>query len=211
MSQKALFQGQRPRPQSPSFQPYVCRLRLSSTLSGHVGKVLTTQTPTSRIVRSKQLVRSFIYNQLIRFERHIYNGTRHSARLSRLLTAGTKSLFSLISGDGVGRSAAQSALEPSKQGSDVQDLGVSFVNQVQNMQQQQQLQQQLQTNAGPYEGVPVPSSCHLNNYLHSSGQCCDRKRSLWTSIPRRPLPRASTCPSLFHPHFVFLVATSRKP
>lgn len=100
---------------------------------------------------------------MIRFERHIYNGIRHSARLSRLLTAGTKSLLSLIAGDGVGRSAASSALEPSKQGSDVQDLGVSFVNQVQNMQQQQ-----LQTNAGPYEGVTVPSSCHSHshNYLH---------------------------------------------
>ncbi len=186
-------------------------MRISSTLSGHVGKVLTTHTPISMRVRSTQLARFFVYDQLIRFERHIYNGIRHSARLSRLLTAGTKSLLSLIAGDGVGRSAASSALEPSKQGSDVQDLGVSFVNQVQNMQQQQ-----LQTNAGPYEGVTAPSSCHSHshNYLHFIWAVLRSKiQSLDFDPPQTNPPSAarlhmsvavSSTPC-------FVVATSRKP
>jgi hypothetical protein len=50
---------------------------------------------------------------------------RHSAKLSRLLTAGTKSLFSLIAGESILKHADHSALEPSKQGNELQDWEVN--------------------------------------------------------------------------------------
>ena len=50
---------------------------------------------------------------------------RHSAKLSRLLTAGTKSLFSLIAGESILKHADHSALEPNKQGNDLQDWDVN--------------------------------------------------------------------------------------
>jgi hypothetical protein len=51
--------------------------------------------------------------------------TRHSAKLSRLLTAGTKSLFSLIAGESILKHADRSALEPNKQGNELQDWEVN--------------------------------------------------------------------------------------
>ena len=50
---------------------------------------------------------------------------RHSAKLSRLLTAGTKSLFSLIAGESILKHADHSALEPGKQGNELQDWEVN--------------------------------------------------------------------------------------
>jgi hypothetical protein len=50
---------------------------------------------------------------------------RHSAKLSRLLTAGTKSLFSLIASESILKHADHSALEPNKQGNELQDWDVN--------------------------------------------------------------------------------------
>ncbi len=64
---------------------------------------------------------------------------RHSAKLSRLLTAGTKSLHSWITSGTSGAPAGHSAPEALQQGSELQDWDFSFVNQHQN---QHNLQQQ---------------------------------------------------------------------
>ncbi len=60
---------------------------------------------------------------------------RHSAKLSRLLTAGTKSLHSWITSGTSGAPAGYSAPEALQQGSELQDWDFSFVNQHQNQQQ----------------------------------------------------------------------------
>ncbi len=78
--------------------------------------------------------------------------TRHSARLSRLLTAGTKSLLSLIAGDTLGKIPVHTALEANKQGNAIHDLGASFVNQAQNIQPPPP---QIQPNSAAYEGQSV--------------------------------------------------------
>lgn len=95
---------------------------------------------------------------------HCDNCTRHSARLSRLLTAGTKSLLSLIAGDTLGKVPVHSALEASKQGNEMQDLSATFVNQVQSAQQQQQ--QQFQTNTATYEGLSTLTA-FLSTFSHT--------------------------------------------
>jgi hypothetical protein len=61
---------------------------------------------------------------------------RHSAKLSRLLTAGTKSLLSLITSNMTKTSSHN--VDASKQGNDMQDWNFSLANGVQNSQQQQQ-------------------------------------------------------------------------
>jgi hypothetical protein len=61
---------------------------------------------------------------------------RHSAKLSRLLTAGTKSLLSLITSNMTKTSSHN--VDASKQGNELQDWNFSLANGVQNSQQQQQ-------------------------------------------------------------------------
>ena len=90
---------------------------------------------------------------------------RHSAKLSRLLTAGTKSLLSLITSNMTKTSSHN--VDASKQGNELQDWNFSLVNGVQNSQQQQQQQQQ---SAGSLEGplfvINSSSMAHI-----SCGQC----------------------------------------
>jgi hypothetical protein len=71
-----------------------------------------------------------------------------------LLTAGTKSLFSLIAGEATASHRSQNAVDSSNHGNEFQDWNFSFVNQGQNHQlpqQQQQQQQQQQPNSGSLE------------------------------------------------------------
>jgi len=76
---------------------------------------------------------------------------RHSAKLSRLLTAGTKSLLTLIASESsAAKTAAPSTLDSNKQGDEWQDWKYQIINQMHGQQQQQQ--QQQQPNLGSFEG-----------------------------------------------------------